>query len=64
MIGNLELMTKKLGWVRFVREFIIFEAVCWRKFIVGGAVELLRCNFSVCVAGNRFVLFGGEGVDM
>lgn len=64
VIGNLELMTKKLGWVRLARELTTLEAVCWRKFTVGGAVEPSRCNFSACAAGNRLVLFGGEGVDM
>lgn len=47
-----------------VRELIIFEVVVWRKLIVGGVVEFLRCNFSVCAVGNRVVLFGGEGVNM
>ena len=27
-------------------------------------VELSRCNFNVCAAGNHLVLFGGEGVNM
>ncbi|KAJ4846072.1 Adagio protein 3 [Turnera subulata] len=62
--GALELMTKKLGWGRLARELTTLEAVCWRKFRVGGAVEPSRCNFSACAAGNRLVLFGGEGVNM
>ncbi|KAF3432106.1 hypothetical protein FNV43_RR26845 [Rhamnella rubrinervis] len=62
--GTLELMTKKLGWGRLARELTTLEAVCWRKFTVGGAVEPSRCNFSACAAGNRLVLFGGEGVNM
>nr|AML79205.1 putative LOV domain-containing protein [Synsepalum dulcificum] len=62
--GALELMTNKLGWGRLARELTTLEAVCWRKFTVGGAVEPSRCNFSACAAGNRLVLFGGEGVDM
>nr|AML76922.1 putative LOV domain-containing protein [Rhamnus japonica] len=62
--GTLELMTKKLGWGRLTRELTTLEAVCWRKFTVGGAVEPSRCNFSACAAGNRLVLFGGEGVNM
>nr|AML77265.1 putative LOV domain-containing protein [Geobalanus oblongifolius] len=62
--GELELMTKKLGWGRLARELTTLEAVCWRKLTVGGAVEPSRCNFSACAAGNRLVLFGGEGVDM
>ncbi|GLT54442.1 hypothetical protein SLA2020_276410 [Shorea laevis] len=62
--GTLELMTKKLGWGRLARELTTLEAVCWRKLTVGGAVEPSRCNFSACAAGNRLVLFGGEGVDM
>ncbi|XP_052205249.1 adagio protein 3 [Diospyros lotus] len=62
--GTLELMTKKLGWGRLARELTTLEAVCWRKLKVGGAVEPSRCNFSACAAGNRLVLFGGEGVNM
>ncbi|XP_023537282.1 adagio protein 3-like isoform X1 [Cucurbita pepo subsp. pepo] len=62
--GTLEQMTKKLGWGRLARELTTLEAVCWRKLTVGGAVEPLRCNFSACAAGNRLVLFGGEGVNM
>nr|AML77404.1 putative LOV domain-containing protein [Quassia amara] len=62
--GTLELMTKKLGWGRLARELTTLEAVCWRKLTVGGAVEPSRCNFSACAAGNRLVLFGGEGVNM
>ncbi|KAL9256133.1 Adagio protein 3-like protein [Drosera capensis] len=62
--GSLELMTKKLGWGRLARELTTLEAVCWRKMIVGGAVEPFRCNFSTCAAGNRLVLFGGEGINM
>nr|AML78723.1 putative LOV domain-containing protein [Cunonia capensis] len=62
--GTLELMTKKLGWGRLTRELTTLEAVCWRKLTVGGGVEPSRCNFSACAAGNRLVLFGGEGVNM
>ncbi|MBA0706222.1 hypothetical protein Golax_018347 [Gossypium laxum] len=62
--GTLEMMTKKLGWGRLARELTTLEAVCWRKLTVGGAVEPSRCNFSACAAGNRLVLFGGEGVNM
>ncbi|GAA0174803.1 DNA-binding transcription factor [Lithospermum erythrorhizon] len=62
--GPLELMTKKLGWNRLARELTTLEAVSWRKITVGGAVEPSRCNFSACAAGNRLVLFGGEGVNM
>ncbi|KAE8736310.1 Adagio protein 3 [Hibiscus syriacus] len=62
--GTLETMTKKFGWGRLTRELTTLEAVCWRKLTVGGAVEPSRCNFSTCAAGNRLVLFGGEGVDM
>nr|AML76858.1 putative LOV domain-containing protein [Marrubium vulgare] len=62
--GTLELMTKKLGWGRLARELTTLEAICWKKFSVGGAVEPSRCNFSACAAGNRLVLFGGEGVNM
>ncbi|OIV94145.1 hypothetical protein TanjilG_31570 [Lupinus angustifolius] len=64
MTGTLERMTKKLGWGRLTRELTTLEAVCWRKMTVRGAVEPSRCNFSACAAGNRLVLFGGEGVDM
>ncbi|XP_041015348.1 adagio protein 3 [Juglans microcarpa x Juglans regia] len=62
--GTLELLTRKLGWGRLARELTTLEAVCWRKLTVGGAVEPSRCNFSACAAGNKLVLFGGEGVDM
>nr|AML79138.1 putative LOV domain-containing protein [Centella asiatica] len=62
--GALELRTKKLGWGRLTRELTTLEAVCWKKFTVGGAVEPSRCNFSACAAGNRLVLFGGEGANM
>ncbi|KAF5737771.1 adagio protein 3 [Tripterygium wilfordii] len=62
--GTLELMTKKLGWGRLARELTTLEAVCWKKLTVGGAVEPSRCNFSACAAGNRLVLFGGEGINM
>nr|AML79394.1 putative LOV domain-containing protein [Verbascum sp. BC-2016] len=62
--GALELMTKRLGWGRLARELTTLEAVCWKKFTVGGIVEPSRCNFSACAAGNRLVLFGGEGVNM
>lgn len=62
--GALELMTKKLGWGRLARELTTLEAICWKKFTVRGAVEPSRCNFSACAAGNRLVLFGGEGVNM
>lgn len=63
--GTLELlMREKLGWGRLARELTTLEAVRWRKFKVRGAVEPSRCNFSACAAGNRLVLFGGEGVNM
>ncbi|KAK4761200.1 hypothetical protein SAY87_006093 [Trapa incisa] len=62
--GALEQMTKKLGWGRLAKELTTLEAVRWKKFTVGGAVEPSRCNFSACAAGNRIVLFGGEGVNM
>ncbi|XP_071696116.1 adagio protein 3 [Rutidosis leptorrhynchoides] len=62
--GALEHMTHKLGWGRLARELTTLEAVCWKKLRVGGAVEPSRCNFSACAAGNRLVLFGGEGVNM
>nr|AML76747.1 putative LOV domain-containing protein [Erigeron canadensis] len=62
--GALENMTHKLGWGRLARELTTLEAVCWKKLRVGGAVEPSRCNFSACAAGNRLVLFGGEGVNM
>nr|AML76716.1 putative LOV domain-containing protein [Ardisia revoluta] len=63
--GALELlMREKMGWGRLARELTTLEAVRWRKFKVGGAVEPSRCNFSACAAGNRLVLFGGEGVNM
>ncbi|GAB4840453.1 Adagio protein 3 [Ancistrocladus abbreviatus] len=62
--GTLEQMTRKLGWGRLARELTTLEAVSWRKLTVGGAVEPSRCNFSACAAGNRLVLFGGEGVNM
>ncbi|XP_010274765.1 PREDICTED: adagio protein 3-like isoform X2 [Nelumbo nucifera] len=62
--GTLELMTKGLEWGRLARELTTLEAVCWKKFTVGGAVEPSRCNFSACAVGNRLVLFGGEGVNM
>nr|AML79518.1 putative LOV domain-containing protein [Antirrhinum braun-blanquetii] len=62
--GALELMTNKLGWGRLARELTTLEAICWKKMTVGGAVEPSRCNFSACAAGNRLVLFGGEGVNM
>ncbi|CAL5428162.1 unnamed protein product [Camellia sinensis] len=62
--GTLELMTKKLRWGRLARELTTLEAICWRKLTVGGAVEPSRCNFSACAAGNRLVLFGGEGINM
>ncbi|XP_043695062.1 adagio protein 3-like [Telopea speciosissima] len=64
VMGTLELMTKRLGWGRLARELTTLEAVCWKKLTVGGAVEPSRCNFSACAAGNRLVLFGGEGVNM
>nr|AML76810.1 putative LOV domain-containing protein [Kalanchoe crenata] len=60
----LEIMTSKLGWSRLARELTTLEAVSWKRFTVGGAVEPSRCNFSACAAGNRLVLFGGEGVNM
>ncbi|GMI99805.1 flavin-binding, kelch repeat, f box 1 [Hibiscus trionum] len=62
--GTLETMTKKFGWGRLTRELTTLEAVCWKKLNVRGAVEPSRCNFSACAAGNRLVLFGGEGVNM
>nr|AML79092.1 putative LOV domain-containing protein [Cassytha filiformis] len=62
--GNLELTTKSLGWGRLARELTTLEAAAWKKLTVGGAVEPSRCNFSACTAGNRLVLFGGEGVNM
>lgn len=62
--GALEHMTHELGWGRLARELTTLEAVCWKKLRVGGAVEPSRCNFSACAAGNRLVLFGGEGVNM
>nr|AML76329.1 putative LOV domain-containing protein [Oenothera elata] len=63
--GTLERMTtNKLGWGRLARELTTLEAVCWKKLSVGGAVEPSRCNYSACAAGNRLVLFGGEGVNM
>ncbi|CAI9277310.1 unnamed protein product [Lactuca saligna] len=63
--GALEHMTNnKLGWGRLARELTTLEAVCWKKLRVGGTVEPSRCNFSACAAGNRLVLFGGEGVNM
>lgn len=62
--GTLDSMTRKLEWGRLARELTTLEAVCWKKFTVGGAVEPSRCNFSACAAGNRLVLFGGEGVNM
>nr|AML79252.1 putative LOV domain-containing protein [Cephalotaxus harringtonia] len=55
---------KRLGWGRLARELTTLEAVAWRKLTVGGAVEPSRCNFSACAAGNRLVLFGGEGINM
>nr|AML77065.1 putative LOV domain-containing protein [Phlox sp. BC-2016] len=61
--GALEPVTSKLGWGRLARELTTLEAISWRKFTVGGSVEPSRCNFSACAAGNRLVLFGGEGVD-
>nr|AML77129.1 putative LOV domain-containing protein [Stylidium adnatum] len=62
--GALELMTKKLRWGRLARELTTLEAVCWKKMTVGGAVQPSRCNFSACAAGNRLVVFGGEGINM
>ncbi|KAL3644735.1 Adagio protein 3 [Castilleja foliolosa] len=62
--GALEVMMKKNGWGRLTRELTTLEAVCWEKLTVGGSVEPSRCNFSACSAGNRLVLFGGEGVNM
>ncbi|EAZ21757.1 hypothetical protein OsJ_05393 [Oryza sativa Japonica Group] len=56
--------TRSLAWGRLARELTTLEAVTWRKLTVGGAVEPSRCNFSACAAGNRVVLFGGEGVNM
>ncbi|KAJ4974484.1 hypothetical protein NE237_007658 [Protea cynaroides] len=63
VMGTLELTTKRLGWGRLARELTTLEAVCWKKLTVGGAIEPSRCNFSACAAGNRLVLFGGEGVN-
>nr|AML79312.1 putative LOV domain-containing protein [Gunnera manicata] len=54
---------KRLGWGQLARELTTLEAAAWRKLTVGGAVEPSRCNFSACAAGNRVVLFGGEGVN-
>ncbi|XXG51196.1 hypothetical protein AAC387_Pa02g5022 [Persea americana] len=62
--GNLELTTKTVGWGRLARELTTLEAAAWKKLTVGGGVEPSRCNFSACAAGNRLVLFGGEGVNM
>ncbi|XP_010271365.1 PREDICTED: adagio protein 3-like [Nelumbo nucifera] len=62
--STLESMTKKLGWDRLARELTTLEAVHWKILKVGGSVEPSRCNFSACAAGNRLVLFGGEGVNM
>ncbi|GER37189.1 flavin-binding [Striga asiatica] len=66
--GTLELHMAKRpnnpGWGRLARELTTLEAVRWRKLTVGGSVEPSRCNFSACAAGNRLVLFGGEGVNM
>lgn len=62
--GNLELTTKRVGWGRLARELTTLEAAAWKKLTVGGGVEPSRCNFSACAAGNRLVLFGGEGVNM
>nr|AML78159.1 putative LOV domain-containing protein [Sarcandra glabra] len=62
--GTLELVTKRVGWGRLARELTTLEAAAWKKLTVGGAVEPSRCNFSACAAGNRLVLFGGEGVNM
>nr|AML78056.1 putative LOV domain-containing protein [Kadsura heteroclita] len=56
--------TTRLGWGRLARELTTLEAASWKKLSVGGAVEPSRCNFSTCAAGNRVVLFGGEGVNM
>ncbi|CAN4114025.1 unnamed protein product [Withania somnifera] len=64
VMGVLEHMTKKLAWGRLARELTTLEAVCWKKLTVRGAVVPSRCNFSACAAGNRLVLFGGEGVNM
>ncbi|CAN6449458.1 unnamed protein product [Victoria cruziana] len=55
---------KRLGWGRLARELTTLETAAWKKLTVGGAVEPSRCNFSACAAGNRLVLFGGEGVNM
>nr|AML79237.1 putative LOV domain-containing protein [Medinilla magnifica] len=62
--GRLKQMTGKLGWGQLAREMTTLEAVRWKKVTVGGVVLPLRCNFSACAAGNRLVLFGGEGVNM
>nr|AML78833.1 putative LOV domain-containing protein [Megaceros flagellaris] len=55
---------RRLEWSRLARELTTLEAVTWRKWKVGGAVEPFRCNFSTCAVGNKLVLFGGEGVNM
>ncbi|KAE8690894.1 Adagio-like protein 3 [Hibiscus syriacus] len=54
----------KLAPIRDDDGIVTHIIVCWRKLTVGGAVEPSRCNFSACAAGNRLVLFGGEGVNM
>nr|AML77172.1 putative LOV domain-containing protein [Sphaerozosma laeve] len=55
---------QQLRWGRIAREITTLEAAAWRKFTVKGAVEPSRCNFSACAAGNKLVLFGGEGANM
>ncbi|KAL8152503.1 hypothetical protein V2J09_010263 [Rumex salicifolius] len=55
---------KRLGWGRLARELTTLEAAAWSRLSVTGAVAPSRCNFSACAAGNRVVLFGGEGVNM
>ncbi|KAL3635933.1 Adagio protein 3 [Castilleja foliolosa] len=64
VMGTLEVMKKNNGWGRLTRELTTLEAVCWDKLTVGGSVKPSRCNYSACAAGNRLVLFGGEGVNM
>ncbi|KAE8716141.1 Adagio protein 3 [Hibiscus syriacus] len=60
--GTLETMTKKLGWGRLTRELTTLEAVV-EETDSQRCSGAFRCNFSACAAGNRLVLFGGEGVN-
>nr|AML78491.1 putative LOV domain-containing protein [Cosmocladium sp. BC-2016] len=55
---------QRLRWGRIAREITTLEATTWRKLTVKGSVEPSRCNFSACAAGNKLVLFGGEGANM